>query len=177
MRQFSGEVAPRSPHTPRHLERLFGAPLAPIAPIFINSAFGAIERIRRKYSKSKMKSLQINTFSEYDIQHKDRQWFDLRPAREYRLRPIHASDFQNVGCGTHVIIQCISKYDRARVPVTLLGIPPALMQLLEQGSSPEHSLDSVLADMFEAAQAGRSLDLGRLLRAHIKRARSSKPLR
>lgn len=49
VRHIPVESAPRSPHTPRHLERLFGAPHAPFAPIHFLGAFGANWRIWRKH--------------------------------------------------------------------------------------------------------------------------------
>lgn len=109
-------------------------------------------------------------YSSSDAPWVDRQWFDLRPERAYRLRAIHTSELQTLGQGSHIVVQKMAS-ERARVPVTLLGIPPRLIALLEGDGAQERVLDAVLAEIFAAALSGRSIDLGRAIRAAIHRSK------
>ena len=107
-----------------------------------------------------------------DAPWEDRQWFDLRPERAYRLRAMQPSEFPTFGGSTHVVVQKIDTHERMRVPVTLLGIPPGLKELLEGDGAQEHRLDAVLAEIFAAALSGRSVELGRLIQAGVEKARN-----
>lgn len=101
-------------------------------------------------------------YSSTDAPGQDRQWFDVRPERAYRLRAVQPSEFQTFGGSTHVVVRKL-EHERERVPVTLLGIPPRLKALLEADDAQSSGLDEVLAGLFAAALSGRSVDLGRVI--------------
>jgi hypothetical protein len=95
----------------------------------------------------------------------DSQWFQERPERQYRLRPMHRSEFNEFGGSTHILVQKITSFERQRQPLSLLAVPPR-MQALLQGDLPlAPDLDAVLGEMFAALLTGRTFDLRQVMRS------------
>lgn len=119
----------------------------------------------------KTRPMSKRNFSSTDAPWADRQWFDLRPERAYRLRDVQPDEVQAFGGSSHIIVQKISANERMRVPVTLLGIPSGLKELLKGDGERADQLDAVLSECFAAALSGRAVELGRAIRAGLKKAR------
>lgn len=111
------------------------------------------------------------------VQWQDRRWFDDRPKRTYRLRPLLPGEFPEVSGDTHVIVMKLSTDERQRLPISLLGVPQAMMQKLQDEADDDPVLDAVLNELFFAFMAGEQFQLGAVIRKALERAaRGSKAL-
>jgi len=116
-------------------------------------------------------------FHDGSAQSQDRCWFDDRPARSYRLRPLIPGELPEVSGDTHVLVVKLSFNERQRLPISLLGVPQALMQKMQDEAHDAPVLDAVLGELCFALMTGERLDLGAVIRKALHgAARGSKAL-
>lgn len=101
----------------------------------------------------------------------DAQWFAQRPERQYRLRPMHPSEYSSFGGSTHILVQKVCSVERQRLPVSLLAVPADIKTLLQSDLPFEPDTDAVLAEMFVVLLTGQTFDLRRIVRNGLENFR------
>jgi hypothetical protein len=112
-------------------------------------------------------------YSGQDAPWLDRQWFDQRPNRQYRLRPTHKSELSHFSGCTHVLVQKITTFDRLRQPLSLLAVPTPMKAKLQSEAAIDPELDSVLGEIFAELRTKQALHLGRAVRRGLEKARAA----
>lgn len=121
----------------------------------------------------KPKRIADQSYFADDAPWKDAQWFAQRPERQYRLRPMHPSEFDSFGGCTHILVQKISTRERQRVPMTLLAVPANIKARLQSDLPVAPDTDAVLAEIFISVLTGRRFELRSVVQDGLEKFRKT----
>jgi hypothetical protein len=128
----------------------------------------AIERTTQPKVKTMKNAPPKMPFYVDDVQWQDHLWFEEHPERTCRLRAVHHTEFSEFLGSTLVIVQKEAANAKQRVPFTLLGTPPGLLDWLMCDAPKASELDSLLAALVISVLSGQAFDLMSAIREGLR---------
>ena len=110
------------------------------------------------------------TYDEFSPSWLDRQWFDLRADRSYRMRQPMLIEIAQFGDCTHIVVVKVGPRDRMRIPVTFQVKQHGRTELLDilcGDTANPAILDLILAELVLAIQHQEKIDLSEIFRRAV----------
>ena len=108
-----------------------------------------------------MKHFEHRCYSDESPEWLDRQWFDKRPNRTRRLRPIHPTEIFAFPGASHVLVCKVNLGTRLRIPMVASQTPAEFVKKLCNDRDDAAVIDAQLAWISCKALPANPLDLGR----------------
>lgn len=110
------------------------------------------------------KQIAIASFTADNSAFQDSQWFAERPHRTRRLREPFPDEYLNIGAGcTHIVVAQVSKTERLRIPIVLLGVDPDYLNALMKDTPKDGVQDLAISLALSASRKKRRVDLAKVI--------------
>lgn len=110
------------------------------------------------------KQIAIASFTSDNSAFLDSQWFAERPHRTRRLREPFPDEYLNIAAGcTHLVVARVSKTERLRIPIVLLGVDPVYLVVLMKDTPKDGVQDLVISLVLNASRKNRRDDLAKII--------------